>query len=79
MSKRLNIERQKELEPKRMEYAFNELYAAGIRSMKVNDEMNCIEFFYKDEKVVLYPYSGWHTGKPIKDGVGLQKLLDQLK
>jgi len=38
-----------------------------------------LEFVYKGETIKFYPYSGWHTGKTIKDGRGLQKLLNQLK
>jgi hypothetical protein len=38
-----------------------------------------IEFNFKGEKVTLFPYSGWHTGKSITDGRGIQKLLNQIK
>lgn len=29
--------------------------------------------------VMHYPFTGWHTGKSIKDGRGIQNLLKQLK
>jgi hypothetical protein len=78
MSKRLNEERQKLLEPQRMEYAIGQLHLLGIKSIVVIKE-NCIEFDFKNERVKLFPYSGWFTGKSIRDGRGLSNLLNQLK
>ena len=74
---RLDTDRQKELEPERMDYAIGQLHKAGIKSMVIIKE-NCIEFYFKSEKVKLFPYSGWHTGKSITDGRGIHKLLNQL-
>jgi len=74
---RLDTERQAELEPKRMEYATKALHAAGIKSVfAVSD--TCLKFDFNGSNVTFFPYSGWHTGKTIKDGRGLQKLLNQL-
>lgn len=74
---RLDTERQKELEPKRMDFAVHVLVKNGINI--TYEDKTRLEFYYKDEKVTFFPYSGWHTGKTIKDGRGLQKLLNQLK
>ena len=74
---RLNIERKIELEPERMEYAIKKIRECGI--VTTLSDKTKIEFLFKGEKVTLYPYSGWHTGKSIKDGTGLQNLLKQLK
>lgn len=74
---RLDEERQNELEPKRMEYAIEQLTKLGYTPTYVDKTR--IEFGYMDAKVTLFPYSGWHTGKTIKDGRGLKKLLEQLK
>lgn len=38
-----------------------------------------IEFEYKGHIVKYFPYSGWATGKTIKDGRGLMNLINQLK
>lgn len=73
---RLNIERQKELEPKRFEYAKTKITELGF-IITFEDETR-LEFLFKGEKIMLYPYSGWHTGKTIKDGRGIEKLLKQL-
>ena len=38
-----------------------------------------ITFKFKNEKVTLYPYTGWFTGKSVKDGRGITELLAQLR
>lgn len=62
---RLDTERQNELGPKRMEYAEEQLKKLGF-SYLVHDG-NKITFFFKDEKIQLFPFTGWHTGKSIVD------------
>lgn len=77
MSKRQDIETQKELEPKRIEYAIEKLTDMGFNVVKIND--TTIKFIYKNHWVTLFPYSGWYTGKSIKDGRGIDNLLKQLQ
>lgn len=77
MSKRLNIERQNDLEPQRIEYAIKMIEAAGI-PVQYQDEHK-IQFIFKRYLVTLYPFSGWFTGKSVTDGRGIQNLLTQLK
>ena len=74
---RQDIERQNELEPKRIEFAKQEIEKLGCEILFENT--NQIGFEYEGEIVVLFPYSGWHTGPTIKDGRGLQKLLNKIK
>ena len=38
-----------------------------------------LEFKYKGNTIKFYPYSGWHSGKGIKDGRGFQNLIKQLE
>lgn len=73
---RLNTERQNELEPIRMRTAINEIQELGLTIINCTDKM--IEFEYKGQPVKYFPYSGWATGKTIKDGRGLENLLKQL-
>lgn len=74
---RLNTDLQKQLEPKRIEYAKQQLAKLGF---EITFECSSrIDFIFKGEKVSLFPYSGWHTGKSITDGRGIEKLLKQLK
>lgn len=74
---RLDIERQKELEPKRMEYARNQITALGYEITEEN--ATALKFIFKGSTVTLFPYSGWHTGKTIQDGRGIGKLLKQIR
>jgi len=73
---RLNIERQLQLEPKRMEHAMVKIAEKGYEPIKVSDtEIN----FKKDNSTIyFFPYSGWHSGKGIAEGRGLSKLLRQI-
>lgn len=47
------------------------------RLLNCTDKM--IEFEYKGHSIKYFPYSGWATGKTIKDGRGLNNLIKQLK
>jgi len=71
---RLNQERQNELEPQRAEYALKALKKYSPIYFE-----KCITFLYKDNLISFWPYSGWHSGKGIVAGRGLNKLLNQLK
>lgn len=73
---RLDKERQAVLEPKRIEFAIKELREYGIVAELVSDRE--VQFKYNNEVVRFFPYSGWHTGKSIKDGRGLYNLLKQI-
>lgn len=73
---RLNQERQNDLQPKRMEYAKQRIVELGYA---VESDDTKLWFIFKGEKVVLFVYSGWHTGKSIKDGRGIDNLLKQIK
>lgn len=74
---RLNLERQKALEPKRIRYVKDQLQDLGF---EITYEDNCkLKFKFKGEDVAIFPYSGWHSGKSIKDGRGLRNLIQQLK
>ena len=67
---RLDIERQKELEPQRMEYAIKEIEKLGYEISYKGD--NKIIFTYKKFLVRLFPYSGWFSGASVKDGRGIR-------
>lgn len=77
MSNRLNQEREAILQPKRMETAKAAIQNLGY-TITQTDKTKII-FSYKGSPIQYYPYSGWATGKTIKDGRGLQHLLDQIK
>jgi len=74
---RLNIEKQEKLEPVRMEYAKNQIKSLGLEIEY--ETSNVIHFLYNKNRIILYPYSGWHSGKGINAGRGIDNLLKQLK
>ena len=74
---RLNIERQDKFQSLRMDYAKQKLQELGFEI--TSEDETCIWFMFKGYSVRLFPYSGWHTGKTIKDGRGIDNLLKQLK
>lgn len=73
---RLDIQRQNNLTPPRKLYAKNRIIKMGFEVTKDTDTY--FEFLYKGNTIRFYPYSGWATGKSIKDGRGLNNLLKQL-
>ncbi len=77
MSNRLDQEREKTLQPKRMQWAINEITDRGYEVFNQTDTF--LQFVFKGSLVTLYVYSGWHTGKSIKDGRGLENLLRQIE
>jgi hypothetical protein len=78
MSNRLNQEREEKLRPIRFTKAVKEIEKLGF---KATDDvcMDRVRFEYEGSTILYYPYSGWATGKTIKDGRGLAPLLRQLR
>ena len=74
---KLDKDRQKELEPKRMNFAIQEIQKIGCEIIEITE--NRIDFVFDSEVVQYFPYSGWHTGKSITDGRGWKKLYNQIK
>lgn len=74
---RLDQERQSKFEPERLKYAKSLIQNLGY---KITWESKTeLQFYFKGEVVKFFPYSGWHTGKTINDGRGIEKLLKQIK
>ena len=64
------------LERRRVEAAVEAVTKLGY-SIDYQDDTT-IKFQHRGETVTYYPYTGWATGKTIKDGRGLLPLLKQL-
>lgn len=77
MSSREDQDREAALQPKRVEYALSKFKELGIEVVDINN--TTISFIWKGSKCQIFPYSGWHSGKTIKDGRGIDNLLKQLK
>ncbi len=74
----LKKEIRQRLEPDRIAYAMRRLKEAGV-DCYYNRVQKYIEFQFKGSFVKFFPFTGWATGKTIKDGRGLQNLLKQIK
>lgn len=74
---RLDKKRQQDLEPLRINKAREEIKKLGLKIVYENPTQ--IIFYLAQEKITFFPYSGWFTGKGVKDGRGLSNLLKQLK
>lgn len=73
---RIDKERQNELQPIRMQIAIESLKSKGV-TIHFEDDTS-LKFMFKGNEITFFPYSGWHTGKGIKDGRGIKNLLKQL-
>ena len=73
---RLDIDRQLELEPKRMAYAKKEIEKKGYKVIEVSSTQ--LQFEFMGHIIHFFPYSGWASGSTIKDGRGINKLLRQI-
>jgi hypothetical protein len=74
---RLNTERQRELEPKRLDIAENAIIEAGYDVISKDDTK--VTFMFNGSLITYFAYSGWASGKTIKDGRGLKHLINQIK
>lgn len=74
---RLDKLRQEKLEPERISTAIRKLTELG-KEIIYRDSTK-IMFDHIGHQVTFYPYSGWHSGKSIKDGRGLENLLKQIR
>lgn len=77
MSNRLDQEREARLQPKRNVVAKKSICDLGFAIF--NETKTSFQFNFKGSVVTYFPYSGWASGKNIKDGRGLENLLNQLK
>lgn len=76
MSRRLDQEREERLQPLRMKNCQEKLEELGFKVEAIGGYR--LEFEYKGNTIKFWPYSGWHTGKGIKDGRGFGELLRKL-
>lgn len=76
MSNRVDQDREKRLQPSRLQTAKDEITALGLPI--TFEDGTRLEFTFKGETIKYFPYSGWASGKGIKDGRGLRPLIKQL-
>lgn len=61
----------------RMKYALAELNKLGVTILHYDETKIVIDNNFS--KVTFYPFTGWFTGKSVKDGRGIKNLLKQLR
>lgn len=76
MSNRLDQEREKQLQPQRIKSCKIKLEELGFIVSEVGETE--LRFLFNGNIIKFWPYSGWYTGKNIKDGRGFNNLLKQL-
>jgi hypothetical protein len=74
---RLDIERQRKLEPTRTASTKAKLEKLGYQVKQFGRTR--LEFDFKGAIIRFFPYSGWFTGKTVTDGRGFDNLLKQLQ
>lgn len=77
MSNRLDQEREARLQPERIKSCKAKLEQLGFEVEQAGETQ--LRFMFNGSVVSFWPYSGWHSGKDIKDGRGFLNLLKQLK
>lgn len=75
MSNRLDQDREMELQPKRISTAIENLESMGYT---VTHDETAVYFEHNGNRIIFFPYSGWHTGKGIVQGRGWGRLKRQL-
>lgn len=76
LNKKIKKENREAKQPIMMMAAIEALTGLGIETTNHGDH---ITFNYQGETVTYWPFTGWASGKSIKDGRGLIKLLKQLQ
>ena len=71
----ISKERRSRLEPSRLDFAKRNIEDFGYE-VEVNGKE--LSFIHRGSNVKYFPYTGWATGKSIKDGRGLENLIQQL-
>lgn len=72
---RLDVQRERELSPIRMKYAVDKLTDRGYH-VEISPCGKKLQFERVPGKtVVLFPFSGWWSGKGIGSGRGIHNLL----
>lgn len=73
---RLDQNRVDRLQPKRVQSCKNKLERLGFIVEQLGETQ--LKFTFKDSPVSFWPYSGWFSGRTVRDGRGFKNLLNQL-
>ena len=76
--KELSLKNRSGKEPGRWEYVLKTLRELNFKPEE-DLENKCIRFSYNGNIITVWPYKGWFSGKGVKDGRGIAKLLKQIR
>ena len=65
------------LQKDRLEFAEMMILELGFDITSINKTE--LRFEFNGSIIFFFPFTGWHSGKTIQDGRGLNNLLKQLK
>ena len=71
------VESKNKIKKTRLEYAEMRILELGYDITSINKTE--LRFEFNGSTIYFFPFTGWHTGKTIQDGRGLNNLLKQLK
>ncbi len=75
--KELSLKNRSGKEPGRWEYVVKVLKERNYNPVE-DRENKCIRFSFQGNTITVWPYKGWFSGKGVKDGRGIAKLLKQI-
>ena len=75
--KEITAAKRNENEPGRQEYVIRVLSEKGYKPI-IDTQNKCVRFEYRGNMITVWPYTGWFSGKGVKDGRGIKKLLKQI-
>lgn len=75
--KEIRQQKRDENEPSRWDYVVKVLKEKGYSPIQ-DHAQKCIRFELRGNMVTVWPYKGWFSGKGVKDGRGIKKLLRQI-
>lgn len=75
--KELSLKNRSGKEPGRWEYVVKVLKERSYEPIE-DKENKCIRFSFRGSTITVWPYKGWFSGKGVKDGRGIAKLLKQI-
>lgn len=71
------VEERSMKEPGRREYVISELRKRGYEPVW-DAGAKAVRFTHRGNTITVWPYKGFFSGKGVKDGRGIRKLLNQL-
>lgn len=73
----MEIRNKKQINDTRLDFAKRNIEDFGYEVLRVSEKE--LQFEHNGNLIKFFPFTGWATGRGIKDGRGLENLLNQLE